>query len=94
MFLERVDALRAWAAGRAGVAVGVAVHSVRAVPADWIEAIASYAERDGLVRHVHACEQVRELEECHAEHGCSPIELLHADRLSRPADERRALRST
>ncbi len=77
VFLERVDRLREWAAGRAGVGVGIAVHSVRAVPADWIEAIAVYAEREGLVRHVHACEQVRELAECDAEHGCSPIELLH-----------------
>jgi formimidoylglutamate deiminase len=76
VFLERVDRLREWAAGRPGVGVGVAVHSVRAVPADWIEAIASYAQREGVVRHVHACEQVRELQECNAEHGCSPIELL------------------
>ena len=76
VFLERLDALRSWADRRPGVQVGVAVHSVRAVPADWIEAIAQYAEREGLVRHVHACEQVRELEECDAEHGCSPIELL------------------
>jgi formimidoylglutamate deiminase len=75
-FLERVDALRAWAAQRAGVGVGVAVHSVRAVPAPWIAAVAEYAERHGLVRHVHASEQLRELEECRAEHGCSPIELL------------------
>jgi cytosine/adenosine deaminase-related metal-dependent hydrolase len=30
-----------------------------------------------LVRHVHAAEQRRELAECEAEHGCSPIELLH-----------------
>jgi formimidoylglutamate deiminase len=28
------------------------------------------------VRHVHASEQRRELAECEAEHGCSPIELL------------------
>jgi cytosine/adenosine deaminase-related metal-dependent hydrolase len=28
------------------------------------------------VRHVHAHEQVRELDECRAEHGCTPIELL------------------
>jgi formimidoylglutamate deiminase len=76
VFLERLDALRAWASGRPGVDVGVAVHSVRAVPADWIEAIAEYADREGLVRHVHACEQVRELGECEAEHGCTPIELL------------------
>jgi formimidoylglutamate deiminase len=76
-FLARVDALRAWAAERDGVHVGVAAHSVRAVPADWLEAIAAYAERHGLVRHVHAHEQPRELEECRAEHGVSPIELLH-----------------
>jgi formimidoylglutamate deiminase len=75
-FLARLDGLRAWAADRAGVAVGVAAHSVRAVPADWLEAIAAYAQTHGLVRHVHAHEQVRELEECRAEHGCSPIELL------------------
>jgi enamine deaminase RidA (YjgF/YER057c/UK114 family) len=57
--------------------VGVAAHSVRAVPADWLREIAAYAESHGLVRHVHAHEQPRELEECRAEHGCSPIELLH-----------------
>ena len=76
-FLERVDALRAWAAGRTGVSVGVAAHSVRAVPAHWLTEIARYAERHDLVRHVHAAEQRRELDECRAEHGCSPIELLH-----------------
>ncbi len=75
-YLERVGELREWAADRERVHVGVAVHSVRAVAADWIESIGQYAERHGLVRHVHACEQRRELEECAAEHGCSPIELL------------------
>jgi formimidoylglutamate deiminase len=75
-FLERVDALREWGDAHAGVHVGVGVHSVRAVPADWIAAVAQYAERHSLVRHVHACEQRRELDECQAEHGCSPIELL------------------
>jgi formimidoylglutamate deiminase len=38
--------------------------------------VGEYASRFGLVRHVHACEQVRELEECQAEYGCSPVELL------------------
>jgi formimidoylglutamate deiminase len=75
-FLARVEALRTWTAGRAGVRVGIAVHSVRAVPATWIEAVAAHSERHGLVRHVHACEQRRELEECRAEHDCTPIELL------------------
>jgi formimidoylglutamate deiminase len=75
-FLARVDRLRVWAQPHPGVSVGVAVHSVRAVPADWIVAIAEYADRHQLVRHVHACEQRRELAECQAEHGCSPIALL------------------
>jgi formimidoylglutamate deiminase len=75
-FLARVDALRAWAAGRDGVSVGVAAHSVRAVPAAWLEAIAAYAREHELVLHVHAHEQRRELAECDAEHGCTPIELL------------------
>jgi formimidoylglutamate deiminase len=75
-FLARVDELRAWAGTQAGVSVGVAAHSTRAVPADWLEAIAEHSEEHGLVRHVHAAEQPRELEEIQAEHGCSPIELL------------------
>jgi formimidoylglutamate deiminase len=58
------------------VQLGVAAHSVRAVPRHWLEAIGEYAEAHGLVRHVHAHEQQRELAECQAEHGCSPIELL------------------
>lgn len=75
-FLARVDALREWAGERPGVSVGVAAHSVRAVPAGWLEAIGAYADDRGLVRHVHATEQGRELAECDREHGCSPVELL------------------
>jgi formimidoylglutamate deiminase len=77
-FLDRVDRLRAWADGRPGLSVGVAAHSARAVPADWLAAIAEYSDREGLVRHVHAAEQRREVEEVRAEHGYSPIELLAA----------------
>jgi formimidoylglutamate deiminase len=78
-FLARVDGLRDWAArhGDGQVRVGVAAHSVRAVPAAWLAEIAGYADAHDLVRHVHAAEQRRELGECEAEHGCSPIELLH-----------------
>jgi formimidoylglutamate deiminase len=75
-FLERIDALREWAVPIGGVRVAVAAHSVRAVPASWLQALAAYADEHDLVRHVHAHEQRRELEECAAEHGCSPIELL------------------
>jgi formimidoylglutamate deiminase len=75
-FLRRVEALREWARTAPGVEVGIAAHSVRAVPSSWLEAIAEYSESVGVVRHVHAHEQPRELDECQAEHGCSPIELL------------------
>ena len=70
-YLEHVEDLR----GR-GVAVGVAPHSVRACPRDWLEEIGSYAAAEGVVLHVHADEQPREIEECLAEHGMRPIELL------------------
>jgi formimidoylglutamate deiminase len=70
-YLGEVEALRA-----AGARVGVAPHSVRACPADWLEEIGRYAAAEGLPLHVHADEQLREIEECKAEHGCRPIELL------------------
>jgi formimidoylglutamate deiminase len=75
-FLGRVDDLRRWAEPLRDVHVGIAAHSVRAVSRAWLEAIAQYSERHGLVRHIHAHEQRRELEECQAEHGRSPIALL------------------
>jgi formimidoylglutamate deiminase len=59
-----------------GARVGVAPHSVRACPREWLAEIGAYAEREGLVLHVHADEQPREIEECVAEHGLRPIELL------------------
>jgi formimidoylglutamate deiminase len=75
-FLERLDLLRAWANAHPHAHVGVAAHSIRAVPASWLEAIAAYADAHDLVRHVHAHEQPRELEECEQEYGCTPVELL------------------
>jgi formimidoylglutamate deiminase len=75
-FIARVDELRRSLAGRPGVSVGVAAHSPRAVPASWLREIARYAAEAGIVRHVHAAEQPRELDEVRAEHGCTPIELL------------------
>jgi formimidoylglutamate deiminase len=70
-YLRQIEDLR----GR-GLAVGLAPHSVRACPADWLEEIGRYAEENNLPLHVHADEQLREIEECVAEHGVRPIELL------------------
>jgi formimidoylglutamate deiminase len=70
-YLGQLDVLRA-----AGARVGAAPHSVRACPTDWLEKIGRHADREGLVLHVHADEQPREIEECLEEHGVRPIELL------------------
>jgi formimidoylglutamate deiminase len=70
-YLADVEALRS-----EGAAVGLAPHSVRACPRDWLEEIGRYAASDGLPLHVHADEQPREIEECVAEYGLRPLELL------------------
>jgi formimidoylglutamate deiminase len=62
----------------AGIRVGVAPHSVRACPRDWLEELGAYAEAHELPLQVHADEQPREIDECRAEHGLRPIELLAA----------------
>jgi formimidoylglutamate deiminase len=70
-FLERVEALRV-----TGVPIGIAPHSVRAVPEAWFRAIAAYCNDHQLPLHVHADEQMAEIEQCQAAYGCAPIELL------------------
>jgi len=70
-YLAQVEEL-----GAEGARVGVAPHSVRACTADWLREIGRYAEREELVLHIHADEQPREIEECLAEHGLRPIQLL------------------
>jgi formimidoylglutamate deiminase len=70
-YLEQLETLRT-----AGVRVGLAPHSVRACPRDWLEELGAYAARESLPLHVHADEQPREIEECVAEHGIRPVELL------------------
>jgi formimidoylglutamate deiminase len=70
-YLAQIEKLR----GR-GIRVGVAPHSVRACPSDWLEELGAYAADADLPLHVHADEQPREVEECILEHGLRPIELL------------------
>jgi formimidoylglutamate deiminase len=70
-YLAQIEDLR----GR-GIRVGLAPHSVRACPVEWLEEIGAYATAHELPLHVHADEQPREIEECLAEHSLRPIELL------------------
>lgn len=74
--LADVEALRARYAGCEDVRVGVAPHSVRAVPPAWLGEIARYAAARGLMVHMHVAEQPAEIEACLAETGRRPVELL------------------
>jgi formimidoylglutamate deiminase len=74
--LADVDALRARWAGDEAVRIGVAPHSVRAVPPSWLRPIAEYAARLKLPLHMHVAEQPAEIAGCVAETGRRPVELL------------------
>ncbi len=74
--LADVDALRARWAGDRDVRIGLAPHSVRAVPPAWLAPLAAYAREHRLPLHMHVAEQPAEIEACLAETGRRPIELL------------------
>jgi formimidoylglutamate deiminase len=59
------------------VPIGIAPHSVRALPLEYLLEIVSYARQNRLPIHMHVAEQPAEVEACLAEHGLRPIELLH-----------------
>ncbi|HYN85840.1 MAG TPA: formimidoylglutamate deiminase, partial [Pyrinomonadaceae bacterium] len=77
---ERHDASRAAAAADAGPVpsawVGVAPHSVRAVPVEYARAVAEYAASRAMPVHMHVAEQPAEVEACAAETGRTPVALL------------------
>jgi formimidoylglutamate deiminase len=75
-FVAALDRLQAALAGDPLATVGVAPHSVRACPAEWISALAAEARRRALPLHLHVAEQPAEVEACRAEHGTTPALLL------------------
>jgi formimidoylglutamate deiminase len=75
-YLAAFDALARAVAGDPLVSLGIAPHSVRACPAPWIAALAEEARRRALPFHVHAAEQLAEVDACRLEHGLSPVQLL------------------
>ncbi len=75
-YLAALDRLSDAVRGDPLVSLGIAPHSVRACPAEWIRALAAEAGRRGLPLHVHAAEQPAELDACRLEHGISPVRLL------------------
>jgi formimidoylglutamate deiminase len=65
--------------------MGLAPHSVRALPRDWLQPIGKLAAAHGWVVHMHLAEQPKEVEACRAEHGgLRPVELVAAEGLLSP----------
>ncbi len=77
-FLRIVDAMRAAHAGDPGVRIGVAPHSLRAVPPDLLaEVLAAFSARDGAGPvHIHVAEQEKEVADCIAWSGARPVAWL------------------
>jgi formimidoylglutamate deiminase len=75
-YLDRVERLADAVAGDPLVTVGYAPHSLRAVPREWLVAIAQHATGTGFPVHIHAGEQPREVAESLEEFGLRPIEHL------------------
>lgn len=58
------------------VTVGLAPHSIRAVPGEWLVEAAGFADERDLPLHIHACEQRREIDESLEEYGKAPVAVF------------------
>jgi formimidoylglutamate deiminase len=69
--------------GRASdtVWVGVAPHSVRAVPLEYLREVIGHANQNDLKVHMHVAEQPAEVSACVAEYGRTPFALLQTEGL-------------
>src|SRR5437879_2888379 len=60
---------------------GVAPHSVRAVPLDYLREVIAYANENDLKTHMHVAEQPAEVSACIEEYGQTTIALLQSEAL-------------
>lgn len=74
--LSDIETLLSRYAADDDVRIGVAPHSVRAVPPAWLSEVASFAFARALPLHMHVAEQPAEVQACVAETGRRPVELL------------------
>lgn len=72
-----IEASRAAVAGLGDAIIGVAPHSLRAVTAAELTAVAAMAAAAPL--HIHIAEQIAEVEACRAWSGARPVEWLMAN---------------
>ena len=82
LYLKRVEELRSDSAAFEGRAwVGIAPHSVRAVPLAYLKEIIRYGGEQRLPIHMHVAEQPAEISACIEEYGRSPVALLASEGL-------------
>lgn len=72
-----VEALKMAAVQIKNATVGLAPHSIRAVPLDAMKELAAVAGKHQMPLHMHVSEQIAENEACLAEYGETPIELFN-----------------
>jgi formimidoylglutamate deiminase len=75
-YLANTAALAEELSGSERAWLGVAPHSIRAVPLKQLEEIVGWALERDLPVHMHAAEQQAELAACRREYGATPVELL------------------
>jgi formimidoylglutamate deiminase len=80
-YLDRTAALAAAVAGAPLATVGVAPHSIRAVPRDWLQGLWRWAEERDVPFHMHVSEQPAEVEATVRAYGRRPVEVLSDDGL-------------
>ncbi|MBG0828436.1 formimidoylglutamate deiminase [Planomonospora sp. ID67723] len=73
----RAEALAAAYAGQPDVEIGVAVHSVRAVPAEHLATIVAFSHHHAVPLHVHVSEQRAENASCVERYSATPVQVLH-----------------
>ena len=61
--------------------IGMAPHSVRAVPLDYLKRVIDYANEHELKVHMHVAEQPAEVSACVEEYGRTPVGLLQTEGL-------------
>jgi formimidoylglutamate deiminase len=83
-FLENSAALLRECSDASKVRVGIAPHSIRAVPLHDLKEIAAWNHSANLPLHMHISEQVAENDACVREYGVTPIELLNRERILSP----------
>jgi formimidoylglutamate deiminase len=78
-FVKDCEDLKSTVTRYRNATMGMAPHSVRAVPREWLKPLAEWARMNNLPLHIHISEQIAEVESCAAAYGMRPVELMSAE---------------